>query len=63
LSPQSPTGLQALSAALAEWLYAYTLATEPFKPLSMLGVPGSWRASEKPPFYADTRVFRLQRKC
>jgi hypothetical protein len=34
------------------------LATKPFAPLPVLGVPGWWSANEEPGFYEDAAVFR-----
>ena len=45
-------------AALAADLSAEYLATKPFAPLPVLGVPGWWAANESAGFYADTAVFR-----
>lgn len=58
-----PLGLApaALDAWLAQDLYAERLATKPFAPLPVLGVPGWWAANEAPAFYADTAVFRPAR--
>ena len=50
--------LRALDALLAEQLSAERLATKPFVPLPVLGVPGWWAANEDPAFYADAEVFR-----
>lgn len=59
---------QALGADLAAWdgwladrLSAADLATKPFTPLPVLGVPGWWPANEDPAFYADVAVFRPKR--
>jgi Protein of unknown function (DUF3025) len=38
------------------------LATKPFIPLPVLGVPGWWAANEDPAFYDDTHVFRAPRE-
>ena len=55
----------ALGADLAGWdawladrLNAGELASKPFTPLPVLGVPGWWPANEDPAFYADATVFR-----
>ena len=42
-------------------LTAEHLATKPFLPLPVLGVPGWWPANESPGFYADPEVFRPPR--
>ena len=41
---------------------AEVLATKPFVPLPMLGVPGWWSANEDAAFYADAEVFRPLRR-
>lgn len=53
--------LAAWDAWLAQTLNAPLLASKPFTPLPVLGVPGWWPANEDPAFYADTGVFRPQR--
>jgi hypothetical protein len=45
-------------AWLADRLTASGLASKPFTPLPVLGVPGWWPANEDPAFYNDTTVFR-----
>lgn len=34
------------------------LASKPFLPLPVLGIPGWWKANESPQFYEDAEVFR-----
>lgn len=51
----------AWDAWLAARLTAAELATKPFTPLPVLGVPGWWPANGDPAFYADTDVFRPPR--
>lgn len=46
---------------LAARLTAAELATKPFTPLPVLGVPGWWPANEDPAFYDDATVFRPHR--
>jgi hypothetical protein len=46
---------------LAARLSAVELATKPFTPLPVLGVPGWWPANQDPAFYRDTTVFRPPR--
>jgi hypothetical protein len=48
-------------AALAALLTPDWLASKPFLPLPVLGVPGWWPANEDPDFYADAGVFRPPR--
>lgn len=55
-------GLAGLDAALAARLSAERLASKPFTPLPVLGVPGWWPANADPAFYADAGVFRPARK-
>lgn len=50
--------LGAWDAWLAGQLNAEVLATKPFTPLPVLGVPGWWSANEDASFYDDTTVFR-----
>jgi hypothetical protein len=45
-------------AQLAAQLTQALLATKPFAPLPVLGVPGWWAANEDAAFYEDTQVFR-----
>ena len=54
--------LRALDAALADALTPERLATKPFVPLPVLGVPGWWGANADPAFYADDQVFRPLRR-
>jgi hypothetical protein len=53
--------LAAWDGWLASRLTATELASKPFTPLPVLGVPGWWPANEDPAFYADTGVFRPRR--
>ena len=53
--------LAAWDAWLAARLTAAELATKPFTPLPVLGVPGWWLANESPAFYDDATVFRPHR--
>ena len=50
--------LNSWDALLAADLSSEKLATKPFAPLPVLGVPGWWPANEDPGFYDDARVFR-----
>lgn len=62
--PVLPAGvpvLEALDHWLAHDLKPATLATKPFVPLPVLGVPGWWPANAEPGFYADPLVFRPAR--
>ncbi len=52
------TSAAALDAWLATDLTAAKLASKPFVPLPVLGVPGWWPANEVPVFYDDVQVFR-----
>ena len=54
-------GNATLDAWLAQDLQADKLATKPFSPLPILGVPGWWAANAEPTFYEDTQVFRPRR--
>ena len=61
----APPGLETPAEADA-WMAANltgpTLATKPFSPLPVLGVPGWCAASENPDFYRDEQVFRPARR-
>ncbi len=46
---------------LAPRLSAEWLASKPYTPLPVLGIPGWWAANEAAAFYADTEVFRPPR--
>lgn len=48
---------------LAASLTTADLATKPFTPLPVLGVPGWWPANEDPAFYGDPQVFRPRRSA
>jgi hypothetical protein len=51
----------ALDAWLTQDLQPAKLATKPYEPLPVLGVPGWWSASAERAFYEDTTVFRPKR--
>lgn len=58
---QAPLALDdnaAWDERLLSLLDEQSLASKPFVPLPVLGVPGWWPDNEAPAFYADTRVFR-----
>lgn len=59
--PQSVSS-DALDAWLTEDLNRNKLASKPFSPLPLLGVPGWWAANNDARFYADADVFRPRRK-
>ena len=62
---QAPAAIESIEDAdawLADWLSAGRLATKPFAPLPLLGVPGWWPANEDAAFYADATVFRPVRR-
>lgn len=54
-------GQDGLDAWLAQDLTATKLASKPFSPLPVLGVPGWWQGNADPQFYADAEVFRPRR--
>ena len=62
MPPSRPGDLEAADAWLAGQLQASTLATKPFTPLPVLGVPGWWPANEDAAFYDDVSVFRPARR-
>jgi hypothetical protein len=55
---KSAATLADIDVWLAADLSASHLATKPFAPLPVLGVPGWWAANEEAEFYDDVRVFR-----
>ena len=55
-------GTADLDAWLAQDLTPAKLATKPFSPLPVLGVPGWWPANAEPGFYDDAEVFRPRRQ-
>ncbi|WP_198552276.1 DUF3025 domain-containing protein [Macromonas nakdongensis] len=61
LAPDPGQGPHPWDAWLAAQLTPDWLATKPFTPLPVLGIPGWWPANEDPGFYADTGVFRPPR--
>jgi hypothetical protein len=62
-SDLDPTALDALDARVAQGLSAEWLATKPFAPLPVLGVPGWWPENENFSFYDDSVVFRKPRSA
>jgi len=50
---------QSLDDWLASNLQPNFLATKPFLPLPVLGIPGWWSENKDASFYADTQVFRV----
>jgi hypothetical protein len=50
---------QVLDVWLANNLQPDYLATKPYLPLPVLGIPGWWPENEDLSFYSDTQVFRL----
>ncbi|MFP8832893.1 DUF3025 domain-containing protein [Hydrogenophaga sp. XSHU_21] len=60
-----PLDLGAETGAWDAWLAAHldpaTLASKPFTPLPVLGVPGWWPANGDAAFYRDSSVFRAPR--
>ena len=53
---------RALDAWLVQDLQPVKLATKPYEPLPVLGVPGWWAANEARSYYEDTQVFRHKRE-
>ncbi len=53
-----PSGCEVMGEWLADTLLPRQLATQPFLPLPVLGLPGWWAANESPDFYRDDAVFR-----
>ena len=56
-----PGDLPALDAWVAESLSPALLASKPFTPLPVLGVPGWWAENQNFCFYDDSQVFRARR--
>jgi hypothetical protein len=52
----------ALDAWLVQDLQPTKLATKPYEPLPVLGVPGLWPANAERAYYEDTQVFRPKRE-
>jgi hypothetical protein len=61
LAQQAPESIADWDAWLAQDLNAQRLASKPFAPLPVLGVPHWWADNEYPGFYADPHVFRPPR--
>jgi hypothetical protein len=57
----SIASIEELDAWIAADLRADRLASKPFTPLPVLGVPGWWADNENFSFYDDSTVFRLNR--
>ena len=63
VSPEVPAHDDtALDAWVAQDLQTDKLATKPFEPLPVLGVPDWWADNAAPVFYQDTQVFRPKRR-
>ena len=58
----NPHDEAALDAWLVQDLQPAKLATKPYEPLPILGVPGWWPANVERVFYEDTNVFRPKRE-
>jgi hypothetical protein len=56
-----PNDDAALDAWLVQDLQPAKLATKPYEPLPVLGVPGWWPANADPSYYDDVTVFRPKR--
>ena len=56
------SSIASLDAWIAADLTAHGLASKPFVPLPVLGVPGWWAENEKLSFYEDILVFRPKNK-
>jgi hypothetical protein len=61
LAQPALTSIDHLDAWIAGNLAAEKLATKPFVPLPVLGVPGWWAENENFSFYDDSLVFRPRR--
>jgi hypothetical protein len=58
VDPHVPAIESAWDAWLAERLDATYMATKPFQPLPVMGIPGWCQENADPAFYADVQVFR-----
>ena len=58
----NPHDEAALDAWLVQDLQPAKLATKPYEPLPVLGVPGWWPANEDRTYYEDVNVFRPKRE-
>jgi hypothetical protein len=56
--PDTPA-LEDMDKWFSAHLHSDVLATKPFAPLPVLGVPGWWTANEDAAFYEDANVFRI----
>ncbi len=59
----NPHDEAALDAWLVHDLQPAKLATKPYEPLPVLGVPGWWPANAERAYYEDTQVFRPKREA
>jgi hypothetical protein len=55
-------GDETLDNWLSQHMASEFIQTKPFVPLPVLGVPGWWTPNEDSGFYADSQVFRPQKK-
>ena len=58
----NPRDEAAVDAWLVQDLQPAKLATKPYEPLPVLGVPGWWPANEDRTYYEDVNVFRPKRE-
>jgi hypothetical protein len=61
-SDVNPHDEAALDAWLVQDLQPAKLATKPYEPLPVLGVPRWWSANAERAYYEDTNVFRPKRE-
>ena len=61
VAPEVGPGDHALDTWLATTLTPQHLATKPYQPLPVMGIPGWCSANEDPAYYADREVFRPRR--
>lgn len=62
-APGASQSIYPRDESIAEALSAAHLATKPFVPLPVLGVPGWWPENANPCFYDDPDVFRPRRRA
>ena len=58
MAPGRTQSIASEDGVIAAALQAVHLATKPFVPLPVLGIPGWWPANDDPAFYDDSSVFR-----
>lgn len=60
--PAASAASSSMQEQVAQSMTPQQLASRPFLPLPVLGVPGWWAPNEAPAFYRDDAVFRSPEK-